>query len=167
MKPFQTMDEVDAYLGGDRIECLVCGKRYRRLQFKHLALHDMTADDYRAMFGVPWNRSLTSEPSRQATARTITAEQIELLRHGKPNRNMQRRPLAPAVMGQWKKNAELGRTIAREMVVTGCGKCGAPVETTALCATQPIYCERCASAWSLRMRAHYRRERDKDERQIA
>jgi DNA-directed RNA polymerase subunit RPC12/RpoP len=153
------MAEVREYLAGDRIQCLVCGEEFKRLQFKHLALHEMTADDYRETFGIPWKYSLTSAPSRKATGDAMTPERIEAFRRAKPGRNDNRRPLAPAVRNQWQENAESGRYIAREPVTVGCAKCGAAVETTALCATQPIHCEGCASPAALRLRRKWRAEK--------
>jgi len=161
-EPFQTMDEIRAYVSGNRIQCLVCGKYFRRLQFKHLTVHDMTADDYREAFGIPWNTSLTSAPSRDATGNKMTPERIELFKQCRKVRGTSRRPGVPAVRNQWQRNAQMGRYIARELVTTGCVTCGAPVQTTALCAVQPIHCDNCASPGALKVRAYYRRkQRDK------
>lgn len=155
-QPFQTLDEVRAYVSGNRIQCLVCGKHYRRLG-KHVQIHDMTGDDYRETFGIPWKTSLTSAPSREATASKMTPERIEAFRQVRRVRGTRRRPNCPAVRRQWAEDAELGRYHSRELVTTGCAKCGVPLQTTALTATQPIHCDNCASRGALWARANYHR----------
>lgn len=161
--PFQTMEAIREYRSGDRIQCLVCGRYFRRLQYMHLISHEMTADDYRAAFGIPWNTSLTSEPSRKASSSKMTPERIEAFKlyretfHPRPLGN-RRRTQAPAVRNQWHGNAKLGRYLALETVTTGCATCGIAVETTALCAAQPIHCLKCATKGSLKARAYYRRK---------
>ena len=62
--PFRTRQQVNRYLGGRTIQCLICGKRFGRLSFHLAAKHDMTTDDYRSRFGLPWTRGLTSARSR-------------------------------------------------------------------------------------------------------
>jgi hypothetical protein len=158
-KPFQTLAQVREYVSGDTIECLVCGQKFRRLQAKHLEMHSMTADDYRVQFGIPWKQSLTSQPSRRASGQAMTPDRIEAFKRTKPNRNPDRRPSPPAVRNQWRKDAKKGRRLARTKVTAACAKCGAPVVTTALCATQPIHCEQCASPESLKTRRYYRRQK--------
>jgi hypothetical protein len=161
METFQTISEIDTYLSGNRIQCLVCGKQFRRLQYKHLLMHGLSADDYRLQFGIPWGRSLTSAPSRQLSVRAMTPERIEVFKQCISNRagRRPRRLSPPAVRNVWKKSAETGRYFARALVTVGCVKCGAPVETTALCATQPIHCESCASPQSLRLRVIWRNKK--------
>ncbi len=63
---FQTMEEVDAYLSGDRITCLLCGKQLRRLAVHLPKVHNMTGDDYRTKYGIPWMRRNTwiTKPKR-------------------------------------------------------------------------------------------------------
>ncbi len=56
----QTMEEVDAYFASDKIQCLLCGKWFKDLGCKHLiSKHEITADEYREMYGLPWARGLT------------------------------------------------------------------------------------------------------------
>lgn len=64
--PFETIGEVDDYLSDDTITCLLCDARLQRLT-SHLALHRISADDYRARFNIPFDRSLMSAPCRAAT----------------------------------------------------------------------------------------------------
>ena len=57
---FQTPEDVYAYLGGDRVTCLRCGKSYKSLAAHINAIHNMSAEDYKGMYGIPWRAGLTS-----------------------------------------------------------------------------------------------------------
>ena len=78
-EPFQTMDDVNEYLSGTRIECLVCGKRFHCLTHQHLQLHGLSLDEYRVKFGIPYRRSLTSADLRDRFRARVTPESIEIL----------------------------------------------------------------------------------------
>jgi len=60
---FQTRRELERYFGGRTIRCLLCGKRFRRLASHLHYKHQMSADEYKAMHGLPWSRGLASEDS--------------------------------------------------------------------------------------------------------
>lgn len=63
-RPF-TAEEVRDYLGGDSITCLRCGRSFQSMG-KHLFLvHQLTAEEYRDMYGLPWMTGLSSKPSRE------------------------------------------------------------------------------------------------------
>jgi hypothetical protein len=64
---FHTRQQVERYFNSETIECLLCGRRFRRLGQHLAAKHDMRADDYRRRFGLPWSRGLTSAASRNAS----------------------------------------------------------------------------------------------------
>ena len=65
MKPqvFKTRRDVARYFSGDTIECLICGRHFKRLQRHLAAKHGLSADDYKKQFGLPWTRGLTSATS--------------------------------------------------------------------------------------------------------
>ena len=65
MKPqvFKTRRDVERYFSGDTIECLICGRHFKRLQRHLAAKHGLSADDYKKQFGLPWTRGLTSATS--------------------------------------------------------------------------------------------------------
>jgi hypothetical protein len=67
---FKTLAQVDLYFGGRTIKCLLCGQRFQRLGSHLRHVHTLTADEYRAQFGLPWTRSLTATPSRQRSGQT-------------------------------------------------------------------------------------------------
>jgi hypothetical protein len=64
---FHTRQQVERYFNSETIECLLCGRRFRRLGQHLAAKHDVRADDYRRRFGLPWSRGLTSAASRSAS----------------------------------------------------------------------------------------------------
>ncbi len=56
---FETDEEVEAYFSGDKIQCLLCGKWYKELSLHLRRIHDVTPDDYREKYGIPWKQGLT------------------------------------------------------------------------------------------------------------
>jgi len=57
---FETKEEVYDYFSDDKIQCLLCGKWFQRLPFHLKAIHAITSDEYREMYGLPWKRGLCS-----------------------------------------------------------------------------------------------------------
>lgn len=68
-RPFSKA-EIDQYFSGDRIQCLVCGKHYRRLG-RHLQIHDLTEDEYRGLYGLPWRRGLCGQGAHNAYSAAV------------------------------------------------------------------------------------------------
>jgi hypothetical protein len=60
---FKTRRDIERYFSGDTIECLICGRHFKRLQTHLIARHGVAADDYKRRFGLPWSRGLTSAAS--------------------------------------------------------------------------------------------------------
>ena len=59
---FKTRAEVDHYLSGDKIECLLCNKMFKAVGGKHLAyMHGVSVEDYKKKFGLPMGRGLCAE----------------------------------------------------------------------------------------------------------
>ena len=58
---FKTMDEVSQYFSGHEVECLECGKYYKHLGTHVVRTHNMSCDDYREKYGIPWYRGLASK----------------------------------------------------------------------------------------------------------
>jgi hypothetical protein len=93
---FKTRRDIERYFSGDTIECLICGRHFKRLQTHLAAKHGMTADDYKSRFGLPWTRGLTSATSlanagwteeRKAKARKVVQKsQFFKLAHLTPRR---------------------------------------------------------------------------------
>ena len=157
--PFQTMEEVDDYLSGDTVACLICGKSFQSLTCSHLGSHRITHDEYRMRFGIPFNRSLASAPSRAKSRALIGPEHFERLERSRDARieallhRRANRPLAPAVVDQRKKNG--AKSSATVMVTTACPICGCEIATTVLAAAQAVRCAKCVTPGTLKARETY------------
>ncbi len=56
---FKSRIEIDSYFAGEKIQCLICGKWLKWINPFHLRyVHDISSDDYKEMFGLPWGRGL-------------------------------------------------------------------------------------------------------------
>lgn len=95
---FTTKEEVDAYLVGNTIQCLLCGKWYKQLSSGHLQQkHKMTPDEYRERYRLPYSRGLTGQAThakRSRHARKLQAEG-KLLRSPKGHRIIYDQPARP------------------------------------------------------------------------
>ncbi len=57
-----TKEEVDGYFAGENIQCLICGRWFQLISYRHLGFgHGVTPDEYRERFGLPWTRGLTGK----------------------------------------------------------------------------------------------------------
>lgn len=162
--PFQTMAEIDEYLSGNCIQCLICGESFQRLNRHLQRVHEIAPDEYRRRFGIPFGRSLTSAPSRAKTGAAMTPERIRHLisvsqvwKPGFPRGTSRGR--VPAVTNQWRQATEAGRYFSRKLVIVSCPKCGCDVATTALGATQPVHCMKCTTPEARRNRLDYWRNK--------
>lgn len=70
-KPFATIDAVKSYLDGDKVTCLLCGREYVALGGHITTKHDMTSDDYRELFGIPYSYGLAGKAFREEGKRRI------------------------------------------------------------------------------------------------
>ena len=86
---FKTRRDIARYFGGNTIECLICGRRFKRLHTHLAAKHGMAADDYKKRFGLPWTRGLTSATSLANSGWTQKSRFFDLAR------SRSRRELAP------------------------------------------------------------------------
>ena len=57
-RQFKTKEEIEEYFSGDRIQCLICDKWYKTLSHHLDKIHNMSVDDYKLQFGLPWSRGL-------------------------------------------------------------------------------------------------------------
>lgn len=55
---FETKQEIYKYFSGDKIQCLLCGKWFQRLPFHLKGIHDITSEEYKEMYGLPWKHGL-------------------------------------------------------------------------------------------------------------
>jgi len=56
-KVFQTKEEVDLYLSGDKIICLLCGRSFKSL-CSHLGIHGMDIQSYQEKYGLPFSKGI-------------------------------------------------------------------------------------------------------------
>lgn len=77
---FQTRAEVDQYLAGERVQCLLCGHQYRILETHLRGVHQINGDAYREMYGIPYRRGLCGSAyseRRTELGRALWAENTE------------------------------------------------------------------------------------------
>ena len=75
--------EVDAYLAGETVTCLLCGRAFRSVGHHIVRAHAVSVEDYQDRFGIPRTRSLAGEETRAAFAASVTRshEAGKLLAH--------------------------------------------------------------------------------------
>lgn len=61
---FTTLDQVAAYVAGDLIECLECGKKFTILGNHLLRAHGIECDEYRESWGLPAMTPLAGQAYR-------------------------------------------------------------------------------------------------------
>lgn len=62
--PFTSREAIENYLSDDRIICLICGRPFKALT-SHLTLHDMTAEEYKNKYNIPYTFGLARDTTRQ------------------------------------------------------------------------------------------------------
>lgn len=65
-RPFETKEEVVAYLSHQRVTCLLCGKKFKGMSQHLVIIHEMDPDTYRERYHIPWTYSLSCEDTIQA-----------------------------------------------------------------------------------------------------
>jgi predicted transcriptional regulator len=155
-KPFETMEQVDAYLSGETIACLICGQHKLSLPLHLYNAHNITPEQYRGRFGIPSKRGLLAAPVRAAHAAIDNREYLERFRLTGivPRRGPKQAPTVPCIRNMRAQLYIPKRTVA-------CAKCGVPVETPALIAHRPIDCIDCAPKGSRYSRLRRLREKEK------
>ena len=62
---FENTQQVQDYMEGDRITCLLCGRYFRALGQHLIRIHETTPDTYRKRYGIPWSYGLTCTESKE------------------------------------------------------------------------------------------------------
>ena len=60
-EPFTSLEDIEAYIGGDRVACLICGKHYRKLLVHVRMIHQLDGTDYRTRFNIPAKYNLCAD----------------------------------------------------------------------------------------------------------
>jgi hypothetical protein len=68
---FNTRREVEEYFGGDALVCLLCGRSFRALGH-HLDRHAISVRDYKELYGLPFDRGLTSAACYHAKSQSVS-----------------------------------------------------------------------------------------------
>lgn len=77
---FECRADVDAYLSGDRVTCLLCGMKFRILDTHLRKVHEISSDDYRERYGLPYCRGLCGSSfseRRSENSRAMYRDNIE------------------------------------------------------------------------------------------
>lgn len=106
--PFSTIEDVDSYIGGERIQCLLCGKQYKSLGRHLVTVHSLTAEDYKEKYGIPFGRGLTSGNTHDQYVaigiknyqNTGDERNREFLKKARDNRSSFKPRLSPTVLKQ-------------------------------------------------------------------
>lgn len=61
---FKSDQEVQEYFNQDRLPCLLCGKTFKLLGKHLLRAHDMSGDEYKEIFNIPWGQALACPSTR-------------------------------------------------------------------------------------------------------
>ena len=61
---FTSREAIENYLSDDRIICLICGRPFKAIT-GHLAIHEMTADEYKDKYNIPYTYGLARDTTRQ------------------------------------------------------------------------------------------------------
>lgn len=72
---FKCVEEIDAYLSGERVACLICGKEYVALAPHIKRIHNVDAEDYKVRYGIPQSYGLAGAPFLKRRADNGRSEQ--------------------------------------------------------------------------------------------
>lgn len=73
---FINSEEIDEYLSGDVVECLICGYKGKSLNV-HFKCHDMTAREYKEAFGIPFSRAIVGKGTLNKMSNATTQYNAE------------------------------------------------------------------------------------------
>lgn len=150
---FKTMDEIEAYLSGVKIQCLLCGHEFRLLS-RHLTLHHhVSPESYKDGFGIPRSIALATNDikartSKQASLNNSTMTKEEVAERLAMMRANWRRGEAVCQVAKQKivdvGRGNKGRTFAIEKINAPCPECG-----TLVCVAKNVakrgryFCDEC------------------------
>lgn len=76
-KPFETMDEVNAYFAAEKLTCLICGNEYVSLHVHLRNSHGIAADEYKEQYGIPWRRGLIANSLKEKQASIMNEQRAK------------------------------------------------------------------------------------------
>ncbi len=66
-----SVDEIKSYFAGDKLVCLRCGKPYSKLGNHLHAIHSISDEEYKGMYGLPWTYGLTGTVAHENYRRSL------------------------------------------------------------------------------------------------
>lgn len=69
---FETREQLDQYLSGDTIQCLLCGREFQLLDTHLRGVHGLTSDDYRKRYGIGSTVGLQSSRKMASAKNAMT-----------------------------------------------------------------------------------------------
>jgi hypothetical protein len=73
---FRTRSDVEEYLGNVELECLECGKRFRKLGTHVTRTHRMAVSEYCDKYGLPRSRGLVGVETKRLIAANFAPHQV-------------------------------------------------------------------------------------------
>jgi hypothetical protein len=71
---FTSRQEVEAYFGSEKIQCLLCGAWLKALAPQHLKKYSVSVREYRVRYGLPFTRGLMCETTRLKKSEAVPPE---------------------------------------------------------------------------------------------
>lgn len=108
--PFSRINDIEAYISGDTITCLVCGQERRGLIAHVRSMHDMDATEYRQRFNIPSRFSLLGTATREKRRKWALREEnmVRIAQLGRESRDRDRTPASSASLNTtFRKDASL------------------------------------------------------------
>lgn len=161
---FETRKEVEEYLSGNTITCLICGEERKRLGGTHLRKgHGLSPDEYKIMFGIPLSYTLEI-PSllvmRVEVGKRVYQMNKEALDAGRAmpksksrvdrNRGIKtslihKKSLSERVMKMNKSENHISNNRGK-LGMTNCAKCGIQIEVALNAIHMSCFCPACRIA---------------------
>lgn len=76
-RKFENTDDVNTYLGGDTVQCLLCGRSFKNLGIHLKRIHEMDSRDYCILYNIPTNKGLLSSDALIRKKESISDPQRE------------------------------------------------------------------------------------------
>lgn len=83
LQPFQSRQEIEEYLSHERIECLLCSRRFTMLAQHLIQKHGISSESYKEKLGLPLSKGIPGTRLRQIMKNNaISRRNVDRLKHG-------------------------------------------------------------------------------------
>lgn len=69
---FEDKKDIDHYFASDKIQCLLCGNRFKSLPLHLIRVHGISPDQYKEKYGLPWKRGLCGPMTSKKHSKNMT-----------------------------------------------------------------------------------------------